>query len=59
MCDEQVLNLQTILQSVGTRVPKIMVQRVEEIYPSLKESVVSGVFLCAETNVSNLSTGFT
>jgi hypothetical protein len=58
VCDERVLNLQSILQSLAARVPKIMVQRVEEIYPSLKESLVSGVCLCAQTNVTNLFTGF-
>jgi hypothetical protein len=41
MCDEQVLDLQKIMQSVAARVPKIIVQRAEEIFPSLKEGSVS------------------
>jgi hypothetical protein len=40
MCDEQ------ILQSLATRVPKIILQRVEEIFPPLKESLVSVLCLC-------------
>jgi hypothetical protein len=49
MCDEQVLNLKEILHSLATRVPKIILQRVEEIFPSLKESVVS-VYPCVYRN---------
>jgi hypothetical protein len=40
MCDEQVLSPRKIPHS-PTRMPKIVVQRVEEIYPALKESLVS------------------
>jgi hypothetical protein len=44
MCDDQVSSLQKILQSFGTKVPKIVVQRAEEIFPSLKEMMVSLLF---------------
>jgi hypothetical protein len=30
-----------MLQSLATRVPKIILKRVEEIFPSLKESLLS------------------
>jgi hypothetical protein len=43
MFGEQVSNLENILQSPSARVPKIMLQRVEEIFPSLRESLVSVV----------------
>jgi hypothetical protein len=46
MCDEQGSSLQRILWSLKTRVPKIMLQRVEEIYPLLKERLVSVWHLC-------------
>jgi hypothetical protein len=41
MCDKQTLNFQNIQQSLATRVPKIILQRVEEIFPAVKESLVS------------------
>jgi hypothetical protein len=40
MCDQQ------ILQSLAMRVPKIILQRIEEIFPCLKESLVSVLCLC-------------
>jgi hypothetical protein len=52
MCDERVPNLPKILQSLATRVPKIVLQRVEEIFPSLKETLVS-VYACAYRNECN------
>jgi hypothetical protein len=48
MCDEGVLNVQKIVQYIATRVPKIIVQRVEEIFPSLKEGVVSVLCMCVK-----------
>ncbi|PNF17531.1 hypothetical protein B7P43_G16827 [Cryptotermes secundus] len=39
MSDEHLLRLRKIMQSLATRVPKIMLQRVEEVYPLLKESL--------------------
>ena len=51
MCDEQVLSLQTILLSIGTRGPKIILQSVDDIciYPAVMGSVVSVVVLCVMT----------
>jgi hypothetical protein len=46
MGDEHILNLQEILQPLERRVPRIVLQRVEEIFPALNESLVSVV--CAE-----------
>jgi hypothetical protein len=41
MCDGKILNLQNIQQSLATRSPKIILQRAEEIFPAVKESLVS------------------
>jgi hypothetical protein len=41
MCDKVGLDMLQIEHSLARRVPKIMVQRVEEIFPSLKEGTVS------------------
>jgi hypothetical protein len=49
MCDEQVLDL-NIMQSFA-RVPKVILQRVEEIFPSLKHNLVSMVCTKKELNV--------
>jgi hypothetical protein len=51
MCDKEPLNLQKMLHSLATRVPAIIVKRAEEMYPSLKESLVSFLCLCAEERV--------
>jgi hypothetical protein len=45
MCDNQVSSFQRILHSVATRELKIRVQRVEEIFPALKENMVSPLCL--------------
>jgi hypothetical protein len=34
------------MQSLETRVPKMMLQRAEEMYPPLKEGMVSVVCMC-------------
>jgi hypothetical protein len=47
MCDEYISTLQKHLQSLATRVPKIILQRVDEIWPALKESTVSVLCMCA------------
>jgi hypothetical protein len=41
MCDQQVLSLQNVLQSVPTRVPIVVLQRVEETHPAVREGTVS------------------
>jgi len=49
MCDEQVLSLQKdILQCVTTKVPVLMLQRVKEKFPDLRESMVSDVCMHAQ-----------
>jgi hypothetical protein len=49
MCEKE--SVKEILQSLGTRVPKIMLKRVEEIFPPLKEGLVSHLCLYAEESV--------
>jgi hypothetical protein len=44
MCTEPGTRLQTILHSLETRVPKIILQRVEELYPGMRESMVSVLY---------------
>ena len=41
MCDEQVLSVQNNPMSMTAKVPKIVLQRAEEIFPALKENMVS------------------
>jgi hypothetical protein len=41
MCDKQVSGLQMILHFPVTRVPRIMLRRAEEMFPSLRENMVS------------------
>ena len=48
-CDEQVLRLLQILQTLATGVSKIILQQCEEIYPALKASL--GV-LCVQMRIS-------
>jgi hypothetical protein len=48
MCDDRISRLQKIPQSLAARVPKIILQRVDEICPALKESMVSVLCMCAE-----------
>jgi hypothetical protein len=47
MCDENSSSLQNILQSPPRREPKIELQRVEYIFPALKDSLVSFFRVCA------------
>jgi hypothetical protein len=46
MSDEHLVRLRKISHSLATRVPKIILQRVEEVYPAVKESLVSVVYFC-------------
>jgi hypothetical protein len=46
MCDDRDLKAQKILQCHAARVPKIVQQGVEEMYPHLKEGTVSVLFSC-------------
>jgi hypothetical protein len=43
MGDWQVVSLQNCVQSPGTTVTTVMLQRVEEVYPAMKECLVSGL----------------
>jgi hypothetical protein len=45
-CEEGVGRLQRILHSLETRVPRIVLQRVEEIFPAVKERIVSELCMC-------------
>jgi hypothetical protein len=49
MCEEQVVGLQSILRSLAIRVPKIILQRAEEVFPAVRESMVSVLCVCACT----------
>lgn len=51
MCDEQVLSVQNSPVSVAAKVPKIVLQRAEEIFPACKELLVSVFFLSFFTSV--------
>jgi hypothetical protein len=51
MCDKEDMKLHESLQSVPTRMPKVQVQRAEEIFPALKENTVS--VLCMTGIVSS------
>jgi hypothetical protein len=52
MCDEQGLSVQSSTMSVVAKVPRIILQRAEEIFPVCKELLVSVFFLllCLENN---------
>ena len=52
MFDEQDLSLQKkILQSVTARVPVLILQRVEENFPALRENTVSDVYMHAQKTI--------
>jgi hypothetical protein len=38
--------LQKILHSLATRVPKVLLQRAEDIFPALNTSLVRNLWLC-------------
>jgi hypothetical protein len=48
MCEEETEGLQTILRSLAARVPRIMLHRAEEMFPAVRESMVSVLCLCAQ-----------
>jgi hypothetical protein len=52
MCEEKVLGLKRILRSLAARVPRIAPQRDEEMFPALKESMVSALCMCAQKRIS-------
>jgi hypothetical protein len=54
MCDERVVDLQSVLQSFARRIPRIILQRAEEMFPALRESLVSVLCMCAQKRMSIL-----
>jgi hypothetical protein len=48
MNDERVESLQSSMQFLPTRLPKIVLQRVEEEFPIWREIIVSAMCLCAD-----------
>ena len=46
--------LRMILQSLATRVPKILIHRAENIFPALKTSLVSALWLCLQQSTGNI-----
>jgi len=41
MCDKKVVKVDESLQALTTGMPKVLVQRAEEMFPALKENMVS------------------
>jgi hypothetical protein len=54
MCDEKVLSVQNSPMSVAAKVPRIVLQRAEEIFPAYKELLVSVFYVCAWKIISSL-----
>jgi hypothetical protein len=50
-CDKQVSRLQKILLSLATRVAWIVLQRAEETFPAVRESIASVSCLCAQKRI--------
>ena len=46
--------LRMILQSLATRVPKIMICQAEHIFPALKTSLVSALWLRLQQSTGNI-----
>jgi hypothetical protein len=40
-CEERVVDLQSVLGSLATRVPRIILERAEEMFPAVREIMVS------------------
>ena len=51
MGDERVENLQSSMQFLPKRLPKVVLQRVEEEFPIWREIMVSVVCLCADKRI--------
>jgi hypothetical protein len=47
MCDEKVMSVQNSPMPVAAKVPRIVLQRAEEIFPACKELLVSVFYFCA------------
>jgi transcriptional regulator of NAD metabolism len=57
MSDEHIERLQSSMQFHPTRLPKIVLQRVEEEFPAWKEIIVSNVAMCRQKNYIILRIG--
>ncbi len=51
MSDEHTVSLQSSMQFLPTRLPVIVLQRVEEEFPAYREIMVSAVCLCADNRI--------
>jgi hypothetical protein len=51
MSNEHIESLQSSMQFLPTRVPKIVLQRVEEEFPIWREIIVSATCLCADKRI--------
>jgi len=51
MSDEHTESLQSSMKFLPTRVPKVVLQRVEEEFPTWREIVVSVTWLCADKRI--------
>ena len=51
MSDEHSVSLQGSMQFLPTRLPLIVLQRVEEQFPAYREIMVSAVCLCADNRI--------
>jgi hypothetical protein len=59
MCEERVPKLQGILRSLAPRVPRVRLQRVEELFPNLMETMVSVLISLHGKDAFNFIYGFT
>jgi type VI protein secretion system component VasA len=51
MGDEHIESLQSSVHFLPTRLPKIILQRVEEEFPTWKEIIVSVMWPCADKRI--------
>ena len=58
MCDKEAGSSQQIPQPAVERMPKVLVQRAEEIFPALKENMVSVLYVLGIVLSCSLMTGF-
>jgi DNA helicase IV len=54
MCDKEVVKSHEMPQTVRTRMPKVLVQRAEEIIPGLKKNMVSVLCMIGIVSSSSL-----
>jgi hypothetical protein len=54
MSDEHVVSLQSSMQFLPTRLPVIVLWRVEEQFPAFRVTVVTAMYLCAEKELCHI-----